>query len=278
MRAALTSIDLRTACGAAARATCVALAVVAAAGVAHADPAAPRVLAAPTAWLPPGGAVVASGGTLHGAEQTVGFGLLDAGVGLGGLASVHVGADTDVRGCITGCERPEGLLLGRAAFRLGARQDAWFSGMPALLVGVRTTYAARGHDFGRARVTDAYAAASRELGSVRLHAGVSITAAAFGDEEVELAPTARPFGGVEWTPPMYPRTSVLADVMWLPELAPDAIELAWVAGWGVRYQALPWGSIELAVRHREDEGLGASTVMIRLNGVFARTKQAALLR
>jgi hypothetical protein len=235
---------------------------------AAADPALGRVLTAPTAWLPPSGAVVASGGTLHRAGQVVGFGFLDAGVGLGGIASLNLGMDTDVRGCVGACERPEELVLGRAAFRLGARQDAWFPGMPALLVGVRTTYAARGHDFGRARVSDAYLAASRVLGSVRLHAGVNATAAGFGNEDVTLEPTLRPFGGLEWTPPMYPRTSVLADITYLPVFHPDRIELEWVAGWGVRYQALRWGSIELAVRHREDEGLGDSTVMIRLNGVF----------
>ena len=39
-------------------------------------------------------------------------------------------------------------------------------------------------------------------------------------------------------------------------------------GGGVRYQALTWGSIELDVRHRQDEGLGASTVMVRVNGVL----------
>lgn len=274
MRAALLAIDLRTAPGAVARVAFVVLAVLASTGVAAADPALPRVVTAPTAWLPRGGSVVASGGTLHGDGELVAPGFLDVGVGLGGLASVSFGADTDVRGAVDG-GRPEGLLLGRAAFRLGARQDAWFAGMPALLVGVRTTYAARGHDFGRARVTDAYAVASRVLGSVRVHGGVAVTAAAFGDETVELRPTARPFGGVEWTPSIYPRTSVLGDVTWAPRFAPDRIAMEWVADWGVRYQALRWGSIELAVRHREDEGLADSRVMIRVNGVFGG---GALLR
>ncbi|MDX2091109.1 MAG: hypothetical protein SFX73_24830 [Kofleriaceae bacterium] len=240
--------------------------------IAAADPVLGRVLTAPTAWLPPEGAVVASGGTLHRVGQVVGFGFLDAGVGLGGIASVNLATDTDVRGCVDACARPEELLLGRASFRLGARQNAWFPGMPALLVGVRTTYAARGHDFGRARVSDAYLVASRVLGSVRLHAGVGATAAGFGDEPVTLGPTLRPFGGVEWTPPTYPRTSVLADIAYLPMFRPDRIDLEWMAGWGVRYQALRWGSIELAVRHREAEGLEDSTVMIRLNGLFAGGK------
>ena len=126
-----------------------------------------------------------------------------------------------------------------------------------------------------AALTDAYAVASRVLGSVRLHGGVAVTAAAFGDETIELRPTARPFGGVEWTPSIYPRTSVLGDVTWAPRFAPDRIAMEWVADWGVRYQALRWGSIELAVRHREDEGLADSRVMIRVNGVFGG---GALLR
>ena len=47
-------------------------------------------------------------------------------------------------------------------------------------------------------------------------------------------------------------------------------DLEWVAGWGVRYQALRWSSVELLVRHREDEGLGDSTVMIRVNAALDR--------
>ena len=231
----------------------------ASARAATADPVPSRVLTAPTAWLPPAGAAIGTAGSDH-----RGAGSLIVGYGLGGLAAVELGTDTDVRG---GGDDPEARWLGRAAFRLGARQDAWFAGMPALVVGVRTTFAARGHTYGKARASEAYLVGSRALGPTRVHLGAAAIDGGFGD--TRLGATVRPLAGLEWTPPIYPRTSILADVMWVPRLDPDRVRLEWVAGWGVRYQALSWGSIELAVRHRQDEGLGDSTVLVRLNGVFA---------
>ena len=41
--------------------------------------------------------------------------------------------------------------------------------------------------------------------------------------------------------------------------------LGWMLGIGVRYQAFSWASVELAVRARQGEDLGASTVMVRVN-------------
>jgi len=230
---------------------------------ASADPTVNRVLTAPTAWLPPAGALVGTAGLDHRFDGDV-----IVGYGLGGLASIELGTDTDVRGCTDCSVRPEPLFLGRAAFRLGAHQDAWFTGMPALVLGVRTTVTALTgrDDFHHARVTDAYVVASRVLGPVRLHAGASLIDAGFGD--YHMRPKLRPLGGLEWTPPQYPKTSLLADVAWVALLHADAARPEWLAGWGVRYQALPWGSIELAVRHREDEGLGDSTVLVRVNGVW----------
>ena len=244
--------------------------------IAAADPAMPRVLTAPTAWLPPMGGVVATAGV-----DRRGDGSATLALGLG-IASVEIGTDTDVRGCVT-CEddlKGDALWLGRAAFRLGASQDAWFPGMPAVVIGLRNTFAARGHTFGGARATDAYLVASRVMGPIRLHVGGAITDG--GSKGIELGPTVRPFAGLEWTPSPYPRTSVLADVMWTPKLETDRVELEWLAGWGVRYQAVKWGSIELAVRHRQDEGLAESTVLVRLNGVWnprgSDDKKAVLAR
>ena len=239
------------------------------AGSAAAEPVLPRVITAPTAWLPRAGVVTA---TVGGARAGSGTAII--GVGLG-IASVDVGIDRDVRGC-TVCD-PDAdaydatsLWLGRAAFRLGARQDALVRGMPAIVLGVRTTFAARGATFGRARTTEAYLVASRELGGgVRLHLGGALIDAAHGDREVHLGVTARPFAGLEWTPAIYPRTTLLADLAYVPRFAPDAIALEWVGDWGVRYDALAWASIELAVRHRENEGLADSNVMVRLNLVPA---------
>jgi hypothetical protein len=38
----------------------------------------------------------------------------------------------------------------------------------------------------------------------------------------------------------------------------------------VLYQAFAWGSVELAVRARQGEDLGASTVLIRVNAQLLR--------
>lgn len=238
------------------------LVVLGSARAATADPAIGRVLTAPTAWLPAQGSVVGTAGA-----DRRGDGSLLMTLGLG-IASIELGTDTDVRGCVTcdGDLKGDPLYLGRAAFRLGARQDAWFAGMPALVLGVRNTFAARGHTFGGARVTDAYLVASRVIGPVRVHVGADVTDGGYHD--LTLGPALRPFAGFEWTPAPYPKTSVLGDVMWVPKMEPDKIELEWLAGWGVRYQALRWGSIELAVRHRQDEGLQESTVLVRVNGVW----------
>lgn len=229
---------------------------------AHADPAIGRVLTTPTAWMPAQGSLVGTAGV-----DRRGDGSLVMAYGLG-LASVEIGTDTDVRGCTTcdGDLKGDALWLGRAGFKLGARQDQWFQGQPALVLGVRNTFAAHGHDFGGARVTDGYVVASERLGPVSVHVGADLVDGGF--RGISLGPTLRPMAGLEWTPAPYPKTTVLADVMWVPKLEPDKVELEWLAGWGVRYQALRWGSIELAVRHRQDEGLQESTVLVRLNGVW----------
>ncbi len=239
---------------------------------AGADPVMGRVLTAPTAWLPASGAVVGTVGGTFGAENQS-AGMFDIGIGLGGIASIDVGLDTDLRGC-TICDTADGdaapLWMGRAAFRMGARQDAWFRGMPALALGLRNTFATHGHAFGRARATDAYLVASRSMGPVRLHAGVQATEAAYGARDAHLDPTLRPIAGLEWTPSVYPRSTLLADVAWVPQMELDDVRMKWMGGLGVRYQALAWGSIELAVRFREDDGLGKTTALVRLNGVFAK--------
>jgi len=225
------------------------------------DPVGARVLTAPTAWLPEAGTAVATLGIDH-----RGDGMAIASVGLSRLAEVELGGDSDVRGC-RACSEPPSIVLGRAGFRIGAHQDAWFRGMPAVVLGVRTTFAARGHDLHAPRASDAYAIASRELGVLRLHAGVdALSAEADGRR---AAARLRPLAGLELHPPMYPRSSLIGDLAWVPTLvAPGRPGLGWMLGIGVRFQALPWASVELAVRARESEALGASTVLLRVNAAW----------
>ena len=223
------------------------------------DPVTPRVLTAPTAWLPPAEGWVATLGIDH-----RGDGSAIVGYGLGGVAEVELGADTDIRACSDCTVRPVPLWLGRAAFRLGAGQDAWFTGMPAIVLGVRTAFAAHGHAVHGVEASDAYAVASRDLGVVRLHAGLDALSAGVAGHRA--AAQLRPLGGIELHPPMYPRSSLLGDIAWQPEL--DAMRgpaLGWVLGVGVRYQAFSWASIELAVRARQGDDLGGSTVLVRVN-------------
>jgi hypothetical protein len=70
---------------------------------------------------------------------------------------------------------------------------------------------------------------------------------------------------------MYPRSSLLGDLAWEPTLdAERGPALGWMLGIGVRYRAFDWASVELAVRARQSEELGAATVMLRVNAVSRR--------
>lgn len=223
--------------------------------VASASPELDHVLAAPTAWLPGAGSVVGTAGLDH-----HGKGLVGVGVGLGGISEVELGVDSDARACspCTGDPAPE-IHLARAAFRLGAREHEWFDGQPALVLGVHTTI---GH---ARRVGQAYVVASKRLGPAALHAGAMATDAEADGSRMGLE--LRPLVGAELTPPQYPKTTVLVDFTWLARFEPTTPALEYVFSWGVRYQALTWGSIELDVRQREGE-LGSPTVMVRLNAVL----------
>jgi hypothetical protein len=161
--------------------------------------------------------------------------------GLGGIAAIEAGSDG-------------------AAFRVGARQGAWFAGQPALVLGLQAR-------FGSSDASSVYLVGSRELGPLRVHAGASASDARVGD--TRLGATVRPLAALELTPPKYPKTTLMGDVTWAPRTDRTEPAVEWVAAWGVRYQALRWGSIELDVRHREGEGLGGSTVFVRVNGVLA---------
>jgi hypothetical protein len=243
-----------------------ALAIAAAARPADAEPWGGRVLTAPTAWLPEAGAVAAMLGIDH-----RGDGAAIVSYGLGRIAELELGSDSDVRACTDCSAPPTPLVLARAAFRIGARQDAWFRGMPALALGLRVAFAARGHEVHEPRTSDAYAVASRDLGVMRVHAGVDAISASLGARRA--AAQLRPLAGLELHPPMYPRSSLLADVAWLPTLeAERGPTLRWIVGIGVRYQAFSWASVELAVRARQAEDLGASTVLVRVN-VAARAER-----
>ena len=214
-------------------------------GLAAASPVHDRVLVAPTAELPATGDVIASGSLdRHGAIA------LDAGYGLGGLGEVELAlADSDAR---DGNAHP--VERATAAFRIGAHEDAWFSGQPAIVLGVRAT-------IGTDRATSAYVVTSRRIAFVSLHVGGSLEAVV--DERPIVV---RPLAGFELRPPAFPKTTLLADVSWQPKLAATPTEELAFA-WGVRYQALRWATIELAVRH-DQSSFGDPDVFVRVTGMW----------
>ncbi|MEO8844246.1 MAG: hypothetical protein ABI591_25460 [Kofleriaceae bacterium] len=215
-------------------------------GLASASPVHDRVLTVPTAELPAAGDVIASGALdRHGGLD------LEAGIGLGGLGEVELAiADGAARD-------GNGLPVERetAAFRMGAPEDAWFVGQPAIVLGVRAT-------IGTDRATSTYVVASRRIAFVSLHLGGSLEAV------VDKRPiVVRPLAGFELRPPAIPKTTLLADLSWQPVFAARPTEqLAF--SWGVRYQALRWATIELAVRH-DESSFGDPDVFVRVTGMWA---------
>ena len=227
--------------------------VLIAAGTAVADPAPiGHVITAPTAWLPPEGGIVGSASLDHRGDGGFRFAY-----GLGGLAALEIGGDKDMRGCDAACDKPVPAWNGHMAFTLGVPQVDL---RPAFALGFATTF-----DKPSLKAVDLHLVTSYRFGGVRLHAGAALLESRTGD--VSSGVKVRPTAGLEITPPQYPKTTLMTDIAYLPLLRQSAPDLEWAIGWGVRYQALKWGSIELAVRHREGEGLGDSTVMVRVNAV-----------
>jgi hypothetical protein len=220
------------------------LAILVLAGTAAADPVHDRVVVVPTAEMPAALQVITSAALdRHGAPQ------LDTGLGLGDIAEVELAlADTDARGqCATECEAIDRVTAG---FRIGARQDAWFAGMPALVFGVRTTIG------GSYNASEGYLVATRRIGLVTLHAGVAIQAVA-----TDPPRAIRPLAGLELRPPAFPKTTLLADLSWQPTFAATPrTDLAFA--WGVRYQTFTWGALELLVRH-DQSSFGDPDVLVR---------------
>ena len=230
------------------------------AGGAHADDDARsigHVVTAPTAWLPTM-LTATAGGELNDPKKGPTASLQ---IPLGGLAAVELDDDTDVRTCddCTATGTRTAIHLRRAAFRLGIRPDRYFRHQPAAVVGFRKSW--RGTD--DARVAELWVALSEELGPVRLHGGAMLTSA--DSAKVPLLdhkPSA--FGGLEWTPTQYPRTSLVGDLVWVPELAASP-KLTYVIGVAARYQAFSWGSLELGVRTYEGDAIGDVKVFVKMN-------------
>ncbi|MFT3699806.1 MAG: hypothetical protein QM831_42065 [Kofleriaceae bacterium] len=103
----------------------------------------------------------------------------------------------------------------------------------------------------KGETTTAYLVASESVGPARFHAGGE--AIATTDKTIF-----RPLGGIEVVPPTFPKTTLLVDISWEPQLA---------FSWGVRYRALAWAALELAVRH-DEATFGDPDVFVRVTGYW----------
>ncbi len=252
---------------------------------AQSAPPAPRVLHVPTAWLQHPGRLYGTTGINH-----RGGTFLAVSGGLGRLAEFDVNISDRFVRCDRACVadsadgKTDQAFVGSALFKIGTAENSLFAGQPALALGFRKSFYMTedlGTDTEERRFAELYAVASRHVGSAALHVGAQLFDVKLNQTVPRLLDVSkpqeklRPFGGLEWVPHVYPRTTLLLDFSWVPRFEERGeadsqyyTELRWVAGWGVRYQALTWGSIELAVRHRQDEGLSDSTVFVRMNGTL----------
>lgn len=240
-------------------------------------PTAPRVVHAPTSWLQPAGQLHVQLAASHRLTPSTA-----AVLGLG-VAELEVElADRFILCSGCGETRDErNLFAGTAAFRMGlatARGRSWRTGV---VLGFRRSFASRALPAGgRAAPLEAaqlHVVAGLHVAGFELHAGAELFDALHGAAPLRPPGTAwhasvRPLAAVAWTPPPYPRTSLLLDAAWLPEVKDAGPRLRWTLGWGVRYQALDWGAIDLIVRQREDQALGDAVVMVRLTGALALGK------
>lgn len=90
-----------------------------------------------------------------------------------------------------------------------------------------------------------YGVAGVDLGQVRLHAGVDLWA-----PSGEI----RPVGGVEWTPRIYPRTTVFAATRWRPPATHVDV--------GARYRVSRMLGVELVVEVNDRDVLDAPLVLL----------------
>ena len=250
-------------------------------------PDTPRVLHIPTAHLQPPAVIYATLGGTHRGGVMAGLS-----TGLGQLAEIDAELSDHLAvcdGCATPGEKiaPDSLLTGSAQFKVGLAERRFSRWQPALALGYRKSFLTRKSlvtgevdSFDDYQVARLFVAVSKGLGPFRLHGGVDLWDAevAAGDQrralsEEELGQRVRPFVGLAWTPSIYPRTSLVGDFSWIPVPESGQVTLNWLAGWGVQYQAVDRVSIELAVRHRQGEDLGDSTVLFRINAITSRSQR-----
>lgn len=257
----------------------------------------PRVIHVPTARMLPAGKIHATGGANH----KKGVSAIFTG-GLAGVAELEVGLSDELQTCVsdgngpcTGPEDRKHVYPLVAGFKVGVNQGTWAKYQPAIALGYRKTFGGKALSWGtdgsvldpRYKLAQLYLVASLDVGAgLSFHGGASLWAARHDSavtpgEEIDLpgpnpnagkvsGQTLCALGAMEYTPSLYPKTTMMIDVACAVDLEAANSTLRLLAGLGARYQALDWGSIELDVRYREGDGLAGMVVMVRINGVFPR--------
>ncbi len=200
----------------------------------------PRAFQAPTAWLRPRDTVHATAGIGYNSGP---FAAVVA--GLGGVAELDATVDD-----LNGETRP--TVLFKMGFPAGRRA--------AVAVGYRKSFAG-------VRTAQGFLAASADLGQVRVHAGAEVWAVDSPLVESHLAGV-RPLAGLEWAPALFPRTTVIADLVWAPRAGGTTLE--WVSTTGARFRFARWGWADLAVQFREHDLLDRPGILVRINGTLSR--------
>ncbi len=235
-------------------------------------PTATRAIHAPTGWLLPSGQLQLGLGVSHRRAPAGQLAL-----GIGGVGELELALDDRLIACVA-CDdgRAEVDLFARAAaFRVGVASSPRRRWRAGAVLGLRRTIATRALVAGgRGAPLDAAAlhlVAAARWGGLELHGGGELHDARHADARLPRAGAraVRPLVALAWAPPPYPRTTMLVDLSWSPERRAPGPRLGWLLGWGVRYQALSWGAIELVVRQRAEQSLGDATVLVQVTGAVA---------
>jgi len=207
----------------------------------------------PRAW--------AHGGISHRGEAS-----LSLGVGLGTIAAVGGGYD-DRLAVGASAATATSHAVPTAWFRIAVPHARWSPYQPALALDLERSFAAETIAIAELRLLGTQQLTGPRVGRLALTIGASLWDVQAGDAPAlgagPLRAQLRPALGLGWNPVRYPRTTVLAELAWAPTVVATTPRLDARFGWGVRYQALSWATIDLVVRHREAAGLEGSTVMLR---------------
>jgi hypothetical protein len=237
--------------------------------LAHADPTSTTAASAPRL-------VDRQSAQLHGAYLMAGINhhgdwALDSELRLGDIAAVGIGNDDRL---LVGATAKDATIVTRPImrFRLGIDAHRWGRYQPALDLTFERTYGKEGVGVAELRTSATERWQSDAAGTLEATFGVGLWDLG-GGASARLSRGAasariRPFLGLVWTPPSYPRTRLLLEGSFGPSLVAEQPRLDWRLGWGARYQVFDWIAIDLVVRNRQDAGLAGSTVMVRGSAQF----------